>query len=71
MSTQGNGKWNDIHQGWTGPAVRLTLLTTNDLHSSADGCCGPDSEPDRKLGGYDRLLTMIESERVLMLSFTK
>ena len=21
MSTQGNGKWNDIHQGWTGPAV--------------------------------------------------
>ena len=50
-------------RGYTGPPVRLTILTTNDLHSTADGCCGPDSAPERKRGGYDRLLHTIERVR--------
>jgi hypothetical protein len=50
-------------RSYTGPPVRLTVLTTNDLHSTADGCCGPDSAPERKRGGYDRLLHTIERVR--------
>jgi 5'-nucleotidase len=48
---------------YEGPPVTITLITTNDLHSTADGCCGPDSFPARKQGGYDRLLHTISRVR--------
>ena len=48
---------------WDGPPVKITFLTTNDLHSSADGCCGPDSSPEIKKGGYDRLVHTIDRVR--------
>lgn len=44
-------------------AVRLTILSTNDLHSRADGCCGTDSEPRFKRGGYARLSQAIAATR--------
>ena len=42
--------------------ARITFLMTNDLHSSAEGCC-LNAFPQTKSGSYARLSAMIDRER--------